>query len=123
MNIIEKIFTTSGRLDRRHYLMYFVVWSTFTFFAESTHSLLFEFLTGSSQSVLADTTGAVLTLIFLVGMGMIMTRRLHDLGKSGFHLLIVLIPMVGTFFLLYLFFAKGEPNWNQYGDEPSDLQN
>lgn len=52
MNVIEKIFTTSGRLSRRYYLMYFFVWNTFIFFAGNTRSLLFEFLTGSSQSEL-----------------------------------------------------------------------
>jgi len=42
-------------------------------------------------------------------------RRLHDTGKSGWFLLISLIPFVGGIILLVLFAQKGQPGENQYG--------
>ena len=43
-------------------------------------------------------------------------RRLHDTGKSGWNLLILLIPAVGMAILLYMLFSRGEPVSNRWGD-------
>jgi uncharacterized membrane protein YhaH (DUF805 family) len=42
-------------------------------------------------------------------------RRLHDLGKSGWMLLIGLIPIVGGILLLVWYASPGQPAVNQYG--------
>jgi uncharacterized membrane protein YhaH (DUF805 family) len=48
-------------------------------------------------------------------------RRLHDIGKSGWWLLIYLIPLVGL--ILIVFFAlDGEPGNNEYGPNPKSPQ-
>ena len=47
-------------------------------------------------------------------------RRLHDLGKSGWVLLIVLIPIVGAVLLLFWFTLDGEAIENDYGHIPSN---
>lgn len=44
-------------------------------------------------------------------------RRLHDLGKSGWLLLLGLIPLV-NFYLLYLFCLEGEKTTNAWGPDP-----
>jgi len=44
-------------------------------------------------------------------------RRLHDLGKSGWMLLLGLIPFV-NFYLLYLFCLEGEKKSNAWGPDP-----
>ena len=44
-------------------------------------------------------------------------RRLHDLGKSGWLLLLGLIPLV-NFYLLYLFCLEGEKKSNAWGPDP-----
>ncbi len=45
-------------------------------------------------------------------------RRLHDIDKSGWFLLIGLIPIVGFLYLTYLFCIKGDIGDNQYGPDP-----
>ena len=46
-------------------------------------------------------------------------RRLHDTNRSGWWLLIWLVPIVGPIILL-VFMAQGsQPNENQYGPAPS----
>lgn len=42
-------------------------------------------------------------------------RRLHDLGKSGWMLLISFIPIVGAIILLVWFLTDGTKGPNQYG--------
>jgi uncharacterized membrane protein YhaH (DUF805 family) len=56
-------------------------------------------------------------LIHIVpGIG-VAVRRLHDIGKSGWWYLLVLIPLVGIFIIL-IFLAKDSVNNNQYGISP-----
>ena len=42
-------------------------------------------------------------------------RRLHDTGKSGWWLLIALIPLVGIIVLIVFWATDGQPGPNQYG--------
>jgi len=47
-------------------------------------------------------------------------RRLHDLGKSGWWLLIILIPLLGIIVFLIFMATEGEQLSNQYGDVPTN---
>ncbi|WP_130617542.1 DUF805 domain-containing protein [Dyella amyloliquefaciens] len=44
-------------------------------------------------------------------------RRLHDIGKSGWMLLIGFVPLVGLY-LIYLLAQDSEPRTNRYGANP-----
>jgi uncharacterized membrane protein YhaH (DUF805 family) len=45
-------------------------------------------------------------------------RRLHDIGKSGWWLLIGLIPIVGWILLIVWAATPGQSGSNQYGPDP-----
>src|SRR5690349_17627802 len=45
-------------------------------------------------------------------------RRLHDTGKSGWWLLIAIIPIIGGIWLLVLFVTEGTAGDNEYGADP-----
>ena len=45
-------------------------------------------------------------------------RRLHDVGKSGWMLLVSLIPLIGVIWLLVLFFTDSNFGENKYGSNP-----
>lgn len=45
-------------------------------------------------------------------------RRLHDTGRSGWWLLIGLIPLIGGIILLVFSCMDSDPNENQYGPNP-----
>lgn len=47
-------------------------------------------------------------------------RRLHDLGKPWFWLLISLVPLVGGIALIVLFCLKGEDKENAWGPVPQN---
>lgn len=45
-------------------------------------------------------------------------RRLHDTDRSGYMLLIALIPLLGLLILLYWFASPSDPATNRYGPNP-----
>lgn len=53
---------------------------------------------------------------FLPGLA-VTVRRLHDVGKSGWFYFIVLIPIIGAFWLLYLLIKEGDQGTNSYGPD------
>jgi len=48
-------------------------------------------------------------------------RRLHDSGKSGWMMLIVLIPMIGIIWYIILMTIDSDFGENQYGEDPKQI--
>ena len=57
--------------------------------------------------------------VFLPSLG-VLVRRLHDVGKSGWFFLIVLIPLIGAIWLLVLLFKDSEQGENKWGPNPKE---
>lgn len=47
-------------------------------------------------------------------------RRLHDTGKSGWMLLVSLIPVIGSIWLIVLYCTDSEQGTNGYGPNPKE---
>ena len=47
-------------------------------------------------------------------------RRLHDTGRSGWWLLIGLVPLVGPIVLIVFYVTDSQPGTNQYGPNPKN---
>ncbi|MBP3669670.1 MAG: DUF805 domain-containing protein [Bacteroides sp.] len=47
-------------------------------------------------------------------------RRLHDIGKSGWWYLLILLPLVNLV-LIYFFILDSQPGENQYGPNPKGV--
>ncbi len=60
----------------------------------------------------------------LYGLGVLLPsiavaiRRLHDTDRSGWWLLLVLIPIIGWLVLLYFYVQDSQPEPNQHGPSP-----
>jgi len=65
-----------------------------------------------------EVSGLMLLLIpvFLIMLFSLHVRRLHDIGKSGYYSFLVLIPIFGLFYGLYLIFKPGQITANAYGN-------
>jgi uncharacterized membrane protein YhaH (DUF805 family) len=71
---------------------------------------------GSSHgALLADLYGL---LVLLPSLG-VEVRRLHDTDRTGWWLLITLVPIIGAIVLIWFFATAGTPGPNRYGAEPS----
>ena len=60
-------------------------------------------------------------LLILIPILAVAVRRLHDIGKSCWMLLIGLIPLVGAIWLLILLLKDSEAGENKYGANPKKL--
>ena len=45
-------------------------------------------------------------------------RRFHDIGRSAYNLLWLLVPFVSLYFYVVLLFKSGERKTNKYGEDP-----
>ena len=59
---------------------------------------------------------AAIPVFFCAGI-----RRVHDFGSSGWAILLTLIPIVGIWFGLMLYFRPGNTITNDYGYRPDGL--
>lgn len=48
-------------------------------------------------------------------------RRLHDIGKSGWWLLIGFVPIIGSVVLLIFYCMDSVPGENEYGPNPKEV--
>ncbi|HSF84506.1 MAG TPA: DUF805 domain-containing protein [Acidimicrobiia bacterium] len=62
--------------------------------------------------------GGLYALAVIVPGIAIAVRRLHDTNKSGWMLLIGLIPLVGAIILLVFYFTDSDRGANNYGPSP-----
>ena len=66
--------------------------------------------------------GGVFAVIFhvviLVPTIAVSCRRLHDIDKSGWWLLLIFVPIFGSFILLYWFVQPGGDSHNRFGTDP-----
>jgi uncharacterized membrane protein YhaH (DUF805 family) len=59
--------------------------------------------------------GWLVSLALLVPALAVAVRRLHDTSRSGWWLLIVLVPFVGWIVLIVFLASEGTPGSNEYG--------
>ncbi|MBJ27816.1 MAG: hypothetical protein CL776_03315 [Chloroflexi bacterium] len=72
--------------------------------------------------LIIDGSGILFTLAFLALMIpnlAVSVRRLHDTNKTGWMVLLGLIPFVGSIVLLVLYLLPGNIGDNDYGAQPS----
>jgi len=60
----------------------------------------------------------IAALALLVPALAVTVRRLHDNGKSGWWVLLSLIPLIGGLVLLFFFVQRSQPGDNGYGPDP-----
>lgn len=58
------------------------------------------------------------SLALLLPSIMVSIRRLHDVDKSGWFLLLAFIPLIGALVLLFWYVQEGTKGTNKFGPEP-----
>lgn len=103
---IQNYTNFNGRSTRSEY------WFTYLAFliVGSVLGLLSSFL-----SIFKILTG-LLSLAILIPSLALSIRRLHDIGKSGWYLLMSLIPLVGGIIVLVFLCTPSQPQGNQWGE-------
>lgn len=81
---------------------------------------LFGLLVSLVLSPLSTTLSALASLALFVPSLAVGVRRMHDTGKSGWYLLVGLIPFVGWIIVIVWLATEGDPVPNEYGPSPKE---
>lgn len=112
----ELFFTSEGRLNRKSYIYRSIFLSAVLCVVQGI--LTFAVETFGALDLLFSIAAFVLGIFQLAANIMMGVRRLHDLDKCGWWMLLLIVPLVNIFFCLYLLFFKGTEGPNEYGDDP-----
>lgn len=108
--VFNKYAQFSGRARRKEY-WYFVLVSALI------NLSLFGLGAGLKLEILMWIYMLISLLLIIPNLA-VSIRRLHDTGRSGWHLLWSFLPLIGTIILLVFFTKDSEPGNNQYGPNP-----
>lgn len=110
LEVLKKYAVFNGRSRRTEYWM-------FTLF-----NLIISFVIAFAEGMVGS-PGIVYALyglaVFLPSLG-VMIRRLHDIGRSGWWVLIGFVPLVGLIVLLVFAVTDSNPGDNEYGPNPKE---
>lgn len=99
----------SSRASRSEYWQFFIVNVIFTLILSAiSYGLFYEYEFFSKLAMCYSYAALVPGVAVCV-------RRLHDIGRSGWLYLIILIPALGLICLFLLMFLKGDKNVNSWG--------
>ena len=76
---------------------------------------LFQLLTMVVVAMLGRTIHTIVALALVLPSLGVGARRLHDIGKSGWFLLLHLLPIIGIIVLIYFWVQPTQPEGNTYG--------
>jgi uncharacterized membrane protein YhaH (DUF805 family) len=115
---LKQYATFFGRASRSEYWFWYLFWLIIQTVSRIVDSCIFphqEYIHGYSHNY--GPTEMVLILIFFMPALAVSARRLHDIGKSGWWLLISL-TLVGIIPLVYWFCKAGDSGDNRFGKPP-----
>lgn len=133
LKVLKQYADFSGRASRKEYWMFtlfniifIVVAMILTFIIGSIGYGLSAPSSGSSvvasaiSSIILIVTAIYLLAIILPGLS-VSIRRLHDTGKSGWMILVSLIPIAGAIWLLVFMVADSQQGTNKWGENPKEI--
>jgi len=108
LQVLKKYAVFSGRAHRTEYWMFVLINLIISFVL-----YLVEAFAGGPGVL-----GGLYSLAVLIPSLAVAARRLHDTNRSGWWLLIGLIPVIGAIVLLVFMVQDSQPGENQYGPNP-----
>ena len=112
-----------GRATRSEYWYFILFYFILAFIVSLVDILVINPMLGLTPEQAQQ--GGILQII--VGLGLLIPtialtiRRLHDIGKSGWWLLIALIPIIGALVLIYFYVQDSQAGSNLYGKNPKGV--
>lgn len=115
LQVLRKYADFSGRARRKEY-WFFVLFNVLI-------SIVLAFVDAaigikSAEGDNLGLLGTLYSLAVLIPSIAVTVRRLHDTGRSGWYVLLGLIPCVGGIILLVFTIEEGYSGENEYGENP-----
>lgn len=116
LKVLKQYSDFKGRARRKEYWMFTIFNIIFGGIAMTLDSVFGIAIEGVGYGPLY---GIYALVLFIPGLA-VAVRRLHDIGKSGWMLLITLIPLIGVIWLLVLLLTDSNSEENLYGENPKE---
>ncbi len=111
LKVLKDYVNFQGRARRKEYWMYVLI---------SIPIILVLYLLESLMGINGVLTFVYSLAVLLPGLGVIV-RRLHDTDRSGWWILIGLVPFVGSIILIVFLCLEGTPGDNRFGSNPKQF--
>ena len=112
LHVLKNYAVFRGRARRREYWMF-----SLFYFLFGIAAFVIDYVLGFTQDG-SGVISSIFSLALLVPSLAVSVRRLHDVNKSGWFMLIGLVPLVGVIWLLVLDCTEGTAGPNEYGPDP-----
>ena len=121
-SVLSKYVTFSGRASRAEFWWWFLAVLLLSLALGAIDGAVIAPLLGfdAFDANAGQPLSLIAGLVLLLPGISVSMRRLHDIGRSGWWLLLVLLPVIGALVLLFFYVQAGDPEANEYG-EPSVL--
>lgn len=113
-SVFSKYAVFSGRARRSEYWYFFL----FNFIVSLILGFIGTRLFGTIGNSSTDIVSLIWSLAVLLPGLAVAVRRLHDIGRSGFWIFIILIPLVGWIIMIVWLIKDSAPGENKYGPNP-----
>ncbi|QCT89759.1 DUF805 domain-containing protein [Escherichia sp. E4742] len=110
-NPLKNLTNFNGRTRRREYWFYRLGVVLFIIVPLAAVLLL-----GGMDKEIAKLICRIIHILLVIS---ITVRRLHDIDRSGWWILLVLIPIIGDIALLIFMCQKGTEGENRFGKDPT----
>lgn len=122
IKVLKNYVTFSGRARRKEFWMFILFNAIFAFVAMMLDNLCgttFKFeMHGMTVPMSYGWIYVIYGIAVLLPSLAVWVRRLHDIGKSGWLVLISFIPIVGAIILLVWACTEGQMGDNRFGADP-----
>lgn len=113
------LFSLRGRVDRGDYLLHSVLDGIITMALMMGVALLLGEVSAPARPLVQLAIWAIFITAAWIEFA-ITVKRLHDLGRPGWHGLLLAIPVYNIYLSCLLTFRAGTPGANRYGNSPVD---
>ncbi len=114
LKVVKNYAVFSGRARRKEYWMYILFYVIFCIIAAILDNILGTAIKGIGYGLIY----CLFVLAMLLPSLGVSVRRLHDTGRSGWMILVGLIPIIGGIWLLILMLLDSNPGENRFGACP-----
>ena len=116
LHVLKNYATFSGRARRKEYWIFFLISALI-----SIVLTLLDILLGTySMKYEAGLFSGLYSLLILIPSIAVVVRRLHDTDRSGWWILISLIPLIGVIVLFVFMCLDSQPGTNRFGANPKE---
>jgi uncharacterized membrane protein YhaH (DUF805 family) len=129
VQVFKRGLDFGGRSRRREFWMFTLVNIVLSLVASGIDTAIgiggFSAFTAPGTAAVMATPGivsSILALVLLLPSLAVSIRRLHDTDRSGWWLLIMLVPLVGAVVLIVFWAMDSKPGSNRHGPNPKERE-